>query len=282
MRRVCFTHFVMFLGLTAPALAHDTWIAPTTFTSPPGVVVRLDLTSGMAFPRPETPVKLPRVAGASWRLGGEAGDILDRQMSDSSQVLRHVFSRAGVATIRVDLHPREIELSDKNVAEYFEEIHAGADIRSAWAGLAGRVPWKETYTKHAKTFVLIGEGPGDDSWKVGVGAPVELVPGASPCQAVVGRVMPVTLLMNAEPLAGQPVGLLVEGDSTRVFHETDAAGRATFALTRPGRVMLFTVRLRLDRATMTWTSDFCTLTFDIREAAAPPAEAIPAGDRRAN
>lgn len=258
-------------GCCAPAVAHETWLMPSAFVARVGEEVRLDLSSGMAFPRLESPIQVQRIANASYRLGHAEGRIAKRDVRESSLVLRQVFSREGLATIWLDLKPRDIELSDDKVAEYLDEIDATEEIRSIWAEQKGLIPWHETYTKHAKTFVSIGDGKSDVSWRTGVGAAMELVPTANPCAVLAGDTGSVQLQVNSKPLAAWPVGLLMEGASQRIFRVTDAKGVATFSIDRPGRAMFFAVRLQFDNDRKSWNSDFCTMTFDVRLGRAPAA-----------
>jgi len=144
-------------ALAASAFAHETWLMPSAFSAKAGEEVRFDASGGMAFPRQEDAIKAERVATAAYRLGPDVVAVKNLKTADTSLVLRQAFPKAGTATVRVDLKPKDIELEDNEVAEYLDEIDAAADLRSIWAGQKGRVPWKETYTKHAKTFVAIGD-----------------------------------------------------------------------------------------------------------------------------
>lgn len=51
------------LALPIPALGHDTWLLARPSAAQPEEEVVLELTSGMAFPTPETAIKADRRAG---------------------------------------------------------------------------------------------------------------------------------------------------------------------------------------------------------------------------
>jgi len=68
----------------APAVAHDTWLLPARHAVPAGTTVVLDLTSGMAFPAPETAIKPDRIARAACRLAGKTFDIAGRSAGPRS------------------------------------------------------------------------------------------------------------------------------------------------------------------------------------------------------
>lgn len=246
------------------ALAHETWMIPSSFSAKVGEEVRLDVSSGMAFPRLESPIRAQRVAGARYRLGRVNARVAALKTSKTSLELRQAFTNAGVATVWLDLKPKEIALADDQVAEYLDEIGATDELRSVWARRKGRVPWKETYTKHAKSFVAVGAANDDRSWAEGIGSTLELIPTTSPFTVEVGGELTVELQAGGKPLANFPVGLMVDGSTERVFRTTNTGGRATFPVAREGRALLFAVRLVPAPDGSSWNSDFCTMTFAIQ------------------
>jgi uncharacterized GH25 family protein len=255
--------FVSVLAIAAYAHGHETWMLPTPFSARIGETVRFEMSSGMEFPRLENAIRPERVASASFRLGGELVELKGLKTSTTSLVVRHAFRKNGVATVAVDLKPKDIQLTDDQVAEYLDEIGATESLRSTWAGRKGSVPWTESYTKHAKTFVAVGVTKDDRSWAEGLGSAFEFVPATSPFAVETGHEFTVQLQANGHPVPALPVGLLMEGAETRAFRTTDAEGRATFPITSTGRAMLFAVDLRLAKNGTSWQSDFCTMTFAV-------------------
>jgi len=250
-------------ALAASALAHETWMMPSTFSAKVGEEVRFDVSSGLTFPRLENSVKVERIATVAYRLGPDVVALKNLKTAGTSLVVRQAFPKDGVATVRLDSKPKDIDLKDDEDAEYFDEIDATADVRSIWAGRKGRVPWKEIYTKHAKTFVAVGDATTDRSWAQGVGAALELIPTTSPFAIEAGHELTVSLQANSIPVPNLPVGLLMEGASDRIFRTTDTEGRATFPLATAGRAMLFAVDLRLASDGRSWRSEFCTMTIEV-------------------
>jgi len=259
--RILAAGFLVVAAGSAPA--HETWMTPSTFSAKLGEEVRLDVSSGMAFPRLENPIKPSRVAKVSYRLARKEAVLKGLKTSDTSLIMRQAFPMNGVAAVWLDLNPKNIDLTDAEVAEYLDEIDATEAIRATWARQKGRMAWKESYRKHAKTFVAIGDANGDRSWAVGVGQALELVPTTDPLTVTVGGEFTVELQAGSKPLLNVPIGLLIEGSPTRVFRTTDDDGRATFPIARGGRAMLFAVRLIPSTDGLSWTSDFCTMTFEI-------------------
>jgi uncharacterized GH25 family protein len=250
--------------LGTAAAAHETWIMPSTFAAKPKEEVRFDVTTGMEFPSPETAVRPARVARSGWRLGKERGDLTEFREGDKSLAVTRGFPQPGFAAVWLELKPRDIELSDEKVAEYLDEIGATEGVRKGWLAQKGRVAWKETYTKHAKTVVAVGDPAGDESWGTLVGMKLELVPVSSPFAARSGQKHTVQLLLDGKPLPRWPVGLTVKGHKERVFETSDADGKATFSLRHTGETLIFAVHLRPDGKAQRWQSDFTTLTLKAR------------------
>ncbi len=111
--------------------------------------------------------------------------------------------------------------------------------------------------KCAKTFLLVGEAPSDESWKQPVAMPLEIVPVTDPTTLKRGEKATFQLLENGEPLPNLALGLISER-GVRSFQTTDAEGRATFAIDQAGRALFFAVHLQWQDTE--WQSNFTTLT----------------------
>ena len=259
--------FWTLLGLTLsfPALAHDTWLLARPSAVRPGIPVTLELTSGMAFPAPETAIKPERIAKAAVRLAGETADLKDRHAAAKALELTVWLSKPGVASLWVELAPKSIDLTADQVKEYLDEIGASAAVRRAWREMPAPRHWRELYSKHAKTYVRVGQPAGDRSWAEPVGMGLEIVPEKDPTALHPGEELPVRVLRNGAPFAAFPVGLVRQGDAHGVLKTTDGQGRATFAVGQAGRWLLRTTDLRRStKPEADWESDFTTLTFEVR------------------
>lgn len=251
------------IACTAPH-AHETWLMPDSFSTSPGQVVRFDLTSGMGFPQLDNAIQPPRVENALYRLNGKIHTIGSLVVEEKSLALQQVFVEPGMATVWIDLFPREIELDDDSVMEYLDEINAGEAIRSLWQERRGKLAWKERYAKHAKTHISVGgAGSNDASWKESIGTALELVISNDPHSILPGNQIEVRLLANSEPVPDLSVGLLIDDGGDRIFQVTDPDGYARFTAPRAGRAMFFAVQLHPTEDPERWDSDFATLTFEI-------------------
>lgn len=248
------------LVFSAAVTAHDTWLLPERARARVGGVVVLDLTSGMEFPKNEVPVKPDRLERAFVRLGGKEVAIPDRSVDQKSLRLRVPLTQAGVATLSAESKPRTLELKPAEVREYLDEIGAWEAVGKQWA-TQGSGRWRETYIKHTKTFIRVGDPKGDVSWREPVGMVLELVPEKDPTTLEAGNELPIRVLRGGKPVSGLSVGLASAGDSKGSLRVTDSEGRVTFLLPRAGWWLLRATQLgKSSKPDADWESHFATMT----------------------
>ena len=254
--------------MAGAARAHDTWLLPTPAHVKPGEAVRLEMTSGMAFPKRESPIRADRIASQGVRLDGREMRFGDPRENKKELLLTAKLDRPGVATVWVDLYPRTLDLTAEDVEHYFEEIGASASVRERWQSAPEPRRWRESYTKHVKTFVRVGTPAGDRSWSEPVGSAFELVPERDPTALHPGDELVVRLLRNGAPAVGVTVGLLRAGETKSVDRPSGEDGRVTFTIGAAGWYLLRSTDLRpAAGADLDWESDFATLTFEAQAAA---------------
>ena len=254
--------------IASPAAAHDTWLQPRRTTVLPGTIAQIDLTSGDKFAVFDSAIKPDRIGAARARLNGKTFDIQPGAPEKKSLELRVPLRDPGVATLWVSLAPKSIELNRKQVQHYLDEIDAPPLLTQAWYAGKTAKPWREIYSKHAKTFVLVGRSgrsKADRSWSEPVGMPLEIVPEKDPTMLRVGDEFPVRVWKNGTPVIDFSLGIVREGRTNRAFKKTDAAGRAVFKLPRAGKWLLRGTELRSSNKPGTdWESDFTTLLFEVQ------------------
>ncbi len=246
---------------SAECHAHETWLAPSPFRAAPGEEIQFRLTSGMKFPALEYSIRPERVRNALFRQNKKTHDFGRPISTTTSLQFRQRFFDAGLVTAFIQLHPKTLELSEKKVAEYFEEISASPGVRELWARLKAQHKWRETYTKCAKTFVALGNADADASWKEAVGLPLEIIPMSNPTALHRGDNFTVQLRALDQPLARATIGLIDASGSKRVFQKTDDAGRANFVLPHEGPALFFAVQLV--RRDPEWISTFSTISVQV-------------------
>jgi hypothetical protein len=218
----------------------------------------------MTFPALDYAIKPERVSLARCRLNGKTFEIAARSSAAKSLALRVRLPDAGIATLWVELNPKVLELTPKQVEEYLDELNAPAALRQSWENAGAKKRWREIYTKHTKTFVRVGEGVADHSWAESVGMALEIVPEKDPTALRAGDDFPVRVLKNGSPLPNFSLGIVREGNSFSEFQKTDAEGRVSFRLARSGKWLLRGTDLRQSTKPGTeWQSDFATLTIEV-------------------
>lgn len=251
-----------FLGLVFPALAHDTWLLPERWRVRPGDRLVLALTSAMDFPRPETAVKADRLEAHSVRLAGKTHPLAPGS-GERSLALSAVLKEAGVATAWIATRPRSLTLTPQQVAHYLEEIGAADTIGEQWKR-SGQTTWRETYVKLAKTFVRVGEGASESAWGEPLGLTLEIVPASDPSRLKTGDSLSIRLLWQGKSLPDLSVGAAAASPAKPVLVRTDAQGRATFELDRPGPWLLRATLIRPSEARQgEWDSVFTTMTLEV-------------------
>lgn len=251
--------------ISAPALAHDTWLIPDRFAVPQESLVQLNLTSGMSFPALGTSIKPDRVDHAGCRLSGQQFDIAELAPEAKSLRLHARMPESGIATCWVALKPRSIELTPKQVQEYLHEIGAADSVRQQWNKASQPKRWRENYTKEAKTLLSVGATRPDSSWAEPVGLSLEIVPERDPTSLHAGDTLPVRVLKEGKPLAEFPLGIVHEGKSRGLIRKTDSQGRVTFLLGRAGHWLLRGTELRsASQADGEWESTFTTMTINVK------------------
>jgi hypothetical protein len=201
------------------------------------------------------------------RVGGQSKPLPAPLPTKASLRYSLPLAEPGVAVVWVELAPRALDLKPGLIDKYLHEIGATDTMGPRWRARPEPKAWHEVYRKHAKTFVRTGaSAPGDSSWREPVGMELELVPESDPTSLATATEFSLFLLKDGRPLAGLPVAAeRGVGDARqRSFATSDAAGRVTFRIDRPGPWLFAATELREKGAG--WESDFTTLTLVVAPA----------------
>lgn len=244
-----------------PAVAHDTWIMTREVDRS---TATFDISSGMYFPKLDTGPKADRVRGAGWRFGGDTGRFGEFVEGAQSLQMSAEFDGEGTAVVYVAFKPNEIDLDASEVAEYLDEIGAPEHLRRTWESDGADAAWHETYTKYAKTFVAIGDAGEDASCIAPLGTAVELVPLRDPTTVSSGEELVIRVLKMGYEVEGQAVVAQCCETGERTIKYANKSGHVTFAIDRAGPWLFSATELRR-QSDGTWTSDFTTMSFTVRE-----------------
>jgi uncharacterized GH25 family protein len=245
-----------------PCFAHDTWLMPRSPRATEDKPAIVDLTSGTAFPKIESAIKSDRVVSGGWRTSSANGRADRFEDGDASLVAQYAPSGEGTAVLFVTLKPKEIELEADEVAHYFDEIGASEALRRHWEEAGEDATFRETYTKHAKTFVRVGDGDGADATCLRpVGFAVELIPQSDPTALSVGDELVVKAVRGGDDeLESFAVGFVCGATGEAELVRTNESGKVAFTISSPGWWMVRATELR-HQADGTFKSDFVTMTF---------------------
>ncbi len=254
------------LALVAtPCLAHDTWLQPREARAVDGKAAVFDLTSGMSFPKLESAIKKDRIASGGWRSASANGGFDDRSEESSSLALQASPTGNGTLVVFLSLAPKEIDLTADEVAHYFDEIGASEALRRDWEQAGDDAKFHETYTKHAKAYVRMGDGGEDASCLRPVGFAVELLPQRDPTALSVGESLVIKAVRGGDDeLESFAVAIVCGETGASLLRRTNESGMVAFEITDTGWWMVRATELRR-KSDGTYQSDFSTMTFYVED-----------------
>lgn len=192
-------------------------------------------------------------------------EFTERIAAPDSLQLKGEVPQAGVAALWVKLPSRTIDLKPDEVEHYLEEVSAPESLRKQWTEMEEPRRWRESYTKHQKTFVRVGDPKADRSWSEPVGIFLEIVPETDPTAVKAGDDFPVRVLKGGSPLAGFALNAVSAGEEKGETKKTDAEGRVRFRLNKAGPWLLRGTEIRKSiGGEVDWESDFTTVTLEVR------------------
>ncbi len=222
--------------LAGPAAAHEVWIDPEAWSVAPGEDLRAAIRNGQEFEGSSLPW-LPRRVVRAEVIDAEGTREIEGRPGDTPAVT--VTPRGdGLATLLYVSTPFDLTYDGfETFAFFLEEKGLSELLTEHEARGLPRDDVTESYTRHAKALVSVGEGQGADAFR---GMEIELVAEADPYAEPAPDRMTFRLFYRDEPLAGHRVTLFDRGPDGAVetrHAETDAEGRAGFEVA-PGHVYL--------------------------------------------
>lgn len=264
---IALTLGTLFLWLVASsAAAHEYWIEPEAFHVKPGAKVALALLVGQNFKGE----RQPYIAETSERFVAVDGNGPRpiRAVSGDDPAGSVTIADPGLTVI--GYHSRKYPLRFDTLAEFerylrlegLDRLLDAARKRHTAKGLIF-----EQYERCAKTLLAgpdISNAPPDRT----LGLPLELLAETNPYRLGPDRKLRVRLLYRSQPLAGALVKAFNRTDpSPPLEARTDADGRATFTLARPGAWLVSTVHMTPAPLLSSddWQSWWASVTFEINK-----------------
>lgn len=255
---------ILFLA-SAGSTAHETWLLPDDFSPAAGSLVEFQMSSGMGFPAKGSAITPDRVVDASLA-NNLSIHALDPQRATDGGLSLQALAKEGLNCVWVQLRPRILEIPDHDdIKHYLEEIGAGDSVWQHWNAEKDEDLWKESYSKLARTYLRASaSGATPDCTATASKSRFEILPLQDPTQLRAGGSLDLRVLFDGEPISGQSVAVVREGDQPQPLLSSDEKGLLKVQTTGIGRYMVYATHLRaIDRDNFNWESDFVTLTFEV-------------------
>jgi uncharacterized GH25 family protein len=248
--------------LWAPALlAHNFWIEPSTFTPAPGQRLSVRLRVGQELkgdPVPRDPALMKRFLAA-----GPSGDSPVPGVDNTEPAGFESFAAPGLYTLVYDSGRSSVEIDAAKFEEYLQQ--EGLEKVSAQRARQGKrsAGAREVFSRCAKALLNVGNGGSGPGFDRVFNQRLELVAEKNPYALAGGGELPVRLLYEGKPLAGALVMALQRDRPDKVTARTDAKGRVTLTLDRPGFWLVKAVHMipAPPDAGADWESFWASLTF---------------------
>lgn len=270
--------------LATAALAHEFWLAPTSYRIAVGAAVPVRLLvgenfAGTAWARPTRRVQ--RFTHFGPTNPADSADLRPALLADSlAPTLR--CAAPGTHVLALTSRLAYLELPAAEFTAYLREEGLGEALRQRHeAGVAATQPGREAYRRCAKALVLATQGPhlppaaADTAFRRVLGLPLELVPEQNPYRLRPGAALTVRVLRQGQPVPGALVRVwqaapgLAKQSKTPIVStfntRANAQGRVLVRVPGPGPYLLATVRIENAppalAARADWLSTWASLTF---------------------
>ncbi len=249
------------LLLPAAARAHDFWIEPSAFRPAPGEKVAIRLRFGDHAPG-EPVMRDPRRIERFDAVGPDGGAVPVPGVDGADPAGWLLPGKPGHTWIAYDNTPMPLELEGPKFEQYLKEegLERISTLRAERGQTAARS--REIYSRCAKALLAVQGGAAAGHDRV-LGLRLELVTEGDPYALKGGGELPVRLLYEGAPLEGALV--VAVGSGEKLSARSDAAGRVTLRLGRPGSWMIKAVHMVPAPAESgaDWESLWASLTFEI-------------------
>ncbi|HEX2837499.1 MAG TPA: DUF4198 domain-containing protein [Phycisphaerales bacterium] len=266
--KTCIAAFCATAAIASLSVAHEFWIQPSSFRPAVGERVGMHLLVGDGFPgepRPRDPTKLGKfmVVGPD----GESA-VPGKDGEDPAGIA--VFSKAGTHVVTYRSLPTQVTLEAAKFDAYLKEegLEHVSKARAA-QGATGK-PGRESYSRAAKSLVLVGGAPQDAGHARVIGFPAEITPTTNPYAAHAGDAITFRVTHDSASAEGVLVRAFCKADpKLRIETRTNSNGEATFTLDHQGTWLIGTVRMDSADGSKDadWVSTWASLTFDLAPAA---------------
>lgn len=247
---------------SAPALAHDFWIEPSTFRPAVGSEVGIALRVGEHFRGEPVGRAGERIVRFVLRSSSGESPIPGEEGSDPAGRAR--INAPGLNVVGYRSNNARVDLPADKFEQYLRE--EGLEKAIALRASRGETdkPSRERYSRCVKSLLSAGgSSAGADR---PLGFTLEIVSDRNPYGARPGEPMPFRVLLRGKPVAGVlVVALHREAPEEKASARSDVQGRVSFRLIRPGVWLVKAVHMEPLAAgeDADWESLWASSTFEL-------------------
>lgn len=262
--------FLISLSLASPAMAHDYWLAPSTYRPAAGSTVDVRLYVGHEFGDvKERSLQLPKTVRFRLSDGrGRSANLLRSQVDGQKPLIQLQLPAAGTHLLSLQRDWSLIEMEAKKFHGYLKHEGLTDAIREREESGEADQPASERYRRYLKSLV-VADGQHTAAWQVKLGHRLEILPQRDPSAVQPGGALPVQVVFESRPLGDvQVTAMGRRGEEVTIQHlRTDGEGMAQFTLDHPGEWIVRLVYLRRcpRPKKADWESFWGALTFAVTE-----------------
>lgn len=229
------------LGCAAPAMGHEYWIEPNAYQVPIDGKITANLVNGQVFKGVTLPYLPRQVARLTLTVDDTTTDIAPRMgdlpaitVTPTDPGLHILAHETAPAVVRYNGWDSFQEFVDHKGFDGDRPGRTRAQHEARALPLSG---FSETYTRHVKSLIAVGDGAGSDR---ALGLATEFVALENPMRGDMSDGLDLLLLWDGAPRAQAQVELFERSDDGAVhvsLHRTDGAGQVTLPVA-PGHSYL--------------------------------------------
>ncbi len=270
MNFTCFYSIICATLLSTPvAIAHEFWIEPVKFQVEKGDAILADLRNGQFFAGNSQPFFENRNTRLNVTMGAQTTPILGR-MGDRPAIQLEASDQDGLMILTHEAAPAI--LTYREWAKFVKFVEH-KDFENALTQHAKRnLPqegFKETYTRHSKSLIAVGNGTGNDRE---LGLATEFILHENPYSTDFDGTLDISLLYNGAPRRNAQIEVYARDQNDEVvvaLARTDNQGRAMISVQAGMDYLLDAVVLRAvdhepnEETGPVWESLWATVTFAV-------------------
>ena len=250
------------VALSTPALAHDMWLEPMTFTPQAGEIVGVKLRVGQDLLGDPLPRNTALINEFVVEDSEGRRPLVGRDGGDPAGFLR--VAAPGLLVVGYRSNPSKVELAAEKFNQYLKDegLDTVASLRISRHETDAKA--HEIFSRCAKSLVL--SGPAKETQRDRrLGFALELVAERNPYTLRAGQDLPVRLTYENHPLAGALIVAMNRLNAAeKVTARTDPDGRVRLRLKPGGMWLIKAVHMIQAPAgsDAEWASFWASLTFD--------------------